>query len=530
MSYSQGLSGLNAASSQLSTIGNNVANANTVGFKGSTAQFNDAFAAALNGGGSNTQIGIGVQLGAVAQQFSQGNITATNSSLDLAINGGGFFLLSNAQGTTYSRTGQFQLNNSGNIVNSAGDKLLGYQITNGVASGSPTPLTVPTSVANAQATGSAAGSLGIVAGFNLNSSSLPPTTAFSPADPTTFNYSTPTTTFDSKGVAQNTTMYFVKSQVIDPVTLTTPTINIAGAQGNIVTTLGVTTVTLPNAIANPPLAVGSVIQGANFPAGTTVASLAGAGPTYTQFTTSANPTTAPVGATNYPLTIDVPNSWKVYTTVTDPTTQATIFPSPTPAAGAYTSNGTLTFSSGGLLPVFTPNALAPVVPPPGYGPSSATTAISFTPTGANLETIPFTFTAASQFGTANGINSITQDGYTAGQLSGFSVGTDGTITGKYSNGQSKALGQVALATFPSDSGLQQVGGNAWTQTSASGSPVVGKPGTGNNGILQTSATENSNVDLTNELVNMMTAQRFYQANAQTIKTQDSVMQTLINMR
>ena len=530
MSYSQGLSGLNAASSQLSTIGNNVANANTVGFKGSTAQFNDAFAAALNGGGSNTQIGIGVQLGAVAQQFSQGNITATNSSLDLAINGGGFFLLSNAQGTTYSRTGQFQLNNGGNVVNSAGDKLLGYQITNGVASGSPTPLTVPTSVANAQATGSAAGSLGIVAGFNLNSSSLPPTSAFSPADPTTFNYSTPTTTFDSKGVAQNTTMYFVKASAL---TAANATPSAAGAGIALNTpTPGIATVTLAASTINAAnLIVGAVIQGANFPAGTTVASLlpAGAGP-YTGFTTSANPSTTPVAATNYPLTIDVPNTWKVYTTVTDPTTQATIFPSPTPAAGAYVSNGTLTFSSGGLLPVFTPNALAPVVAAPAYGPSPATTSISFTPTGANLETIPFTFAAATQFGTSNGINSITQDGYTAGQLSGFSVGTDGTITGKYSNGQSKALGQVALATFPSNTGLQQVGGNAWTQTSASGSPVVGKPGTGNNGILQTSATENSNVDLTNELVNMMTAQRYYQANAQTIKTQDSVMQTLINMR
>jgi len=420
MSYSQGLSGLNAASSQLSTIGNNVANANTVGFKGSTAQFADAFAAAMNGGGSSTQIGIGVQLQAVAQSFSQGNITATSSSLDLAINGVGFFILNNPQGTSYSRNGQFQLNNSGQIVNAAGDKLQGYQITNGVPSGSPTNLTVPTAVANAQATGTSTttGVLpGISVSMNLNSTDAAPvTTPFNPLDPTSFNNSTSTTTYDSKGDAQTTTMYFVQTGVA--------------------------------------------------------------------------------------------NTWNVYTTVQVPATGAYLY-------NPGTSDGTLTFTTGGTL-----SSWAPTV----------ATGINFTPAGANAENIPYIFTGSTQFGTSFGVNSITQDGYTAGQLSGFSVGTDGTITGKYSNGQSKALGQVALATFPSDTGLQQIGNNAWTQTAASGSPVTGAPGTGNNGVLQTSATEDSNVDLTTELVNMMTAQRYYQANAETIKTQDSVMQTLINLR
>jgi len=420
MSYSQGLSGLNAASSQLSTIGNNVANANTVGFKGSTAQFADAFAAAMNGGGSSTQIGIGVQLQAVAQSFSQGNITATNSSLDLAINGGGFFILNNPQGTSYSRNGQFQLNSTGQIVNAAGDLLQGYQITNGIPSGSPTNLTVPTAVANAQATGTSTttGVLpGISVSMNLNSTDAVPTTAvFNPLDPTSFNNSTSTTTYDSKGDAQTTTMYFVQSGVA--------------------------------------------------------------------------------------------NTWNVYSTVQTPSTGAYLY-------NPGTSDGTLTFTTGGTL-----SSWAPTV----------ATGINFTPAGANAENIPYIFTGSTQFGTSFGVNSITQDGYTAGQLSGFSVGTDGTITGKYSNGQSKALGQVALATFPSDTGLQQIGNNAWTQTAASGSPVTGAPGSGNNGVLQTSATEDSNVDLTTELVNMMTAQRFYQANAETIKTQDSVMQTLINLR
>ena len=128
MSFTQGLSGLSASSKQLDVIGNNVANANTVGFKGSVAEFGDVFATALSGAGSSTQTGIGAQLLAVAQQFSKGNITSTNSALDVAINGAGFFMLNNQQGTSYSRNGQFELNKDGFIVNSAGDKLQGLSL------------------------------------------------------------------------------------------------------------------------------------------------------------------------------------------------------------------------------------------------------------------------------------------------------------------------------------------------------------------------------------------------------------------
>ncbi|MEJ1959621.1 MAG: flagellar hook-basal body complex protein [Nitrosomonadales bacterium] len=143
------------------------------------------------------------------------------------------------------------------------------------------------------------------------------------------------------------------------------------------------------------------------------------------------------------------------------------------------------------------------------GPDSDSTSIILNPTGAATETIPFSFATSTQFGTPFGVNSITQDGYTAGQLSGFTISTDGIISGNYSNGQTNPLGQVVLATFPNDQGLEPVGNNGWTQTAASGTPVTGAPGTGNNGTLQTSSTEDSNVDLTTELVDMMTAQRYY---------------------
>lgn len=528
MSFTQGLSGLNASSKDLDVIGNNVANAATVGFKGSKAQFGDVFAAALSGAGAS-QIGIGVKLQAVAQQFTQGNISTTNNTLDMAVNGAGFFILDNGHGVGYSRNGQFQLDKDGFIVSSAGHKLQGYAIdpTSGQSLGSPQALTIPTTVASAAATGaSLTGTKGIVAGMNLDSRSLPPPLVFNPTDPTTYNYSTPTTTYDSKGVAQTTTMYFVKQSASMALA--------AGAISNSAAPT-VSTVTVASTAA---LSVGQPLVGAGFPAGTTIASIVDA----THFTTTdaytgtltggAAPNTNTGAVT---LLADVANTWKVYTTVTNPTTGAPLFPLPTPAAGTWIHNGILTFDTNGRFNQaggFIPNPAAPaaIVPPAVAGPLNTTTNISFTPAGATTETIPFDFSTSTQFGAAFGVTKLTQDGFTSGQLIGFNIGPDGIILGRYSNGVSNPLGQVALATFPNMQGLQPLGSNEWAVSSVSGEPVVNAPGAGNNGVLQTSSTEDSSVDLTAELVNMITAQRNYQANAQTIKTMDAVMQTLINMR
>ena len=140
------------------------------------------------------------------------------------------------------------------------------------------------------------------------------------------------------------------------------------------------------------------------------------------------------------------------------------------------------------------------------------------------------FSGSSQYGAAFGVNSLAQDGYTSGQLSGFSTAADGTIQGRYSNGQTKNLGQIVLANFSDPQGLQPQGNNQWVETFTSGAPLVSTPGSGSLGVIQSAAVEDSNVDLTSELVNMITAQRVYQANAQTIKTQDQVLQTLVNLR
>ena len=155
----------------------------------------------------------------------------------------------------------------------------------------------------------------------------------------------------------------------------------------------------------------------------------------------------------------------------------------------------------------------------------------FPATGAApMLSVDLGFAGTTQYGAATSEKKSTQDGYTAGHLQRFSAGADGIILGQYSNGQSHALGQIVLANFANPNGLSPLGNNAWAETSVSGIPLVGTPNSGSLGVLQSSAVENSNVDLTAELVNMITAQRVYQANAQTIKTQDSVLQTLVNLR
>ena len=183
-------------------------------------------------------------------------------------------------------------------------------------------------------------------------------------------------------------------------------------------------------------------------------------------------------------------------------------------AGALSSmtfgpNGNLTAPAGGTI----------VLPAKNFG------------NGSSPVNITIDLTGTTQVGASNGISKLSQDGYTSGVLTSFSINPDGTITGKYSNEQSKLMGQVVLSSFANPNGLEPKGDNMYAETQASGSALTSTPGEGTKqGSLAAGALESSNVDLTSELVNLIVAQRNYQANAQTVKTQDQVMQTLMNIR
>ena len=419
MAFQQGLSGLDASASQLNTIGNNIANASTVGFKSSNTQFSDLIASAFSSA-SSAPVGIGTQISRVSQSFTQGNIQSTGNSLDMAINGQGFFRMNNNGNITFTRNGQFQLDKNGFLVNASGSQVTGYPATaNGtIVAATPTPIQIPT--ANLAPTPTSQGTVGV----NLDSSStVPATTPFNPTDPTTFNNSTSMTVYDSLGNSHIATLYFV---------------------------------------LNPP------------------------------------PATA---------------SWNTYLTV-DGTS--------VPGTGGTSSIGTLGFSSNGTL-------TNPAAAPP-LQTGQIAVSLPLTNGAATPQAITMSFGNSTQYGSPFGVNQLVQNGYTSGQLSGFTTSPTGIIQGNYSNGQSKNLGQIALANFANPQGLQSLGNNQWGESFSSGSALIGAPGSGNLGAIQSSAVEGSNVNLTSELVNMITAQRNYQANAQTIKTEDQITQTLINLR
>lgn len=174
-------------------------------------------------------------------------------------------------------------------------------------------------------------------------------------------------------------------------------------------------------------------------------------------------------------------------------------------------------------------SIDPVATVPAAG-APAVASVTVTSGAATPFDVKVDYTGTTQYGSPFSVNNLKQDGYTSGLLSGFNFGEDGVITGRYTNGQSTVLGQVVLASFNDVNGLRPLGNNLWANSAASGPALVSTPNSGSLGVLKSSATEDSNVDLTAQLVNMITAQRNYQANAQTIKTEDQVMQTLVNLR
>lgn len=221
------------------------------------------------------------------------------------------------------------------------------------------------------------------------------------------------------------------------------------------------------------------------------------------------------------------NQWDVYTALDGAAVPAL-------AAGVQSPSGRLTFGADGRLDPAQSGTLSAGVLSAG----DLTLPLPFpastlpVPPSASSTSAPVTlsFSGSTQFGSAFGVTSVSQDGYAPGQLTGFGIDAGGMVQARYSNGKTMPAAQIALADFRNEQGLASVGGNLWRATPASGQPAIGAPGSANLGVLQGGAVEEANIDLTQQLVDMITAQRAYQANAQTIKTQDQLTSTLVNLR
>lgn len=400
MSFSQGLSGLNAASQALDVVGNNIANSQTVGFKSGSIAFADVFA--------GSQVGMGVQVSGVNQSFTDGVLRAGTGSLDMGIQGNGFFRLQNEAGRVfYSRNGQFEKDANGYIINNQGMFLTGYQATGtpptiqpGAAVG---PIQIPTGQMPARASDS-----GTLNGNLPSGSDVVKNTTFDPTDST--SYSTAPTminAYDSLGNKHTINVYFAKT---------------ADNQWT--------------AYSKDITSPGNGYQ-----------------QTVLQFDTSGQLTTKPAK-----LNVQ---------------------------GAAYDGGEALNFD--------------------------------------------LDLTGMTQQASEFSMNPATTTGYAPGQMNGYSVGDNGQIIASYSNGQQQLLGQVVLSNFTNPGGLSSQGNNCWSETPESGQPVTGISGSGNLGTLYGNKLEASNVDLSQEMVNMIVYQRNYQSNSQTIKTQSELLQTLVNL-
>jgi flagellar hook protein FlgE len=516
MPFRLALSGLNAATTDLTVTANNIANVGTTGFKESRTEFAEMFAVSPQGVAS-TATGNGVRVSAVSQQFTQGNIDTTGSALDLAISGEGFFTLSDGGGLLYTRAGAFQTDREGYVITSANQRLQVYppSPTGGFNTGALADLRLLAG----ESAPNASSNLELM--LNLPADApLPVNMPFDPTDTRTYNRATSLTLYDSLGAAHTGTVYFQKTGsgqwntylFVDG----TAVGNTAAPQPGVGTgTIDATTLTFP---ANYSLNVNgqTVATGAADPAALVVdlqaavdAATVAAGGAPGEAVVSLNGSNQIVvtnsGTTQ--LNLGGPGAASVFGSL-----QAV---SPQVAAGAP-QPFQLTFDSLGQL----------VLPAAGQISFPAYTPV----TGAAPMNLTLDFSGATQYGSNFGVTSITQDGYTTGELIGMSIDSVGIAEARFTNGRSLVLGQVALANFTNPNGLQQLSGTNWAQTYSSGDPLRGQAGATGFGQIQSGSLEASNVDITAQLVNMITAQRNFQANAQMIQTADSITQTVINIR
>ena len=440
MSFNTALSGLQAATVDLSITSNNIANVATTGFKESRAEFGDLFQLSPFGN-TPTSVGSGVELLSVSQNFDQGNIEFTNASLDLAVSGQGFFItnsLLSGSDISYTRAGQFRVDNAGYITNSAGKYLQAFPVdANGNVTSTSLNTTVP--ILLPSTTGAPQATTEVEVGVNLDATA----TALDPAlfDPTasnTYSHSTSTTVFDSLGSSHVMSYYFVH--------------DVPGSATN---------------AANDPnqWIMFTYLDGAevDITGGTTIAHLNGGAPV------------------NQDAAI-------------------------------------LNFNTDGTYASSTPATMT-------------NTAIALTNGAAPLTiTHDLGNNPMSQYAAAFTVGTLSPDGFATGRLTGLDISEDGLARANFSNGISTPLGQIALADFQNVQGLNPIGESAWTETIDSGPVITGAAGTGRFGLLQSGALEISNVDLTQQLVNLITAQRNFQANARSIETSNAITDTIIQIR
>jgi flagellar hook protein FlgE len=486
-----GISGLSTLGNAMQIIGDNIANVNTVGFKSSRVTFQDVLSQTVATTSGSAQVGRGSSLADISSTFSQGSFESTDSATDLAIGGEGFFVVrdpNNANNEFYTRAGEFRFDKDGNFVNPAGYIVRGWALdpSTGEDYGSLTDITLSSFTSSPSETQK------MTVITNLNSDATSNTdyletawdgTQSTPIASTAYEYQTTVKVYDSLGSTHDVTVYYDRG----PST---------GEWEYIVTCNPDEDARLGAVVSGVPT------KGAGLLARGTIDFVAGSGtisgmsmerfdPNHPDSTGTGTDGSAADGAATWDSVID-PDSWQ------------TLEPA----------------DSNGYLP-FQPEFIT------GGNAMSVELNIGARWDGTNW--VPDSL-ASSQFSSASTTVFQSADGYGAGDLQSVSVDTDGVITGQYSNGQVLPLYRVALAKFQNNDGLFKVGGNLWRETRLSGDPITGAPGSNGTGNISANSLEQSNVDIANEFVKMITTQRGFQANSKIITVTDQMLSDLINIK
>ena len=582
MGFSTALSGLKSASTTLSVTGNNIANSQTVGFKQSRAQFGEVMA----GAGA----GIGSRVTSVAQQFTQGNIEGTANSLDLAIAGKGFFAMGDLvdpvipdkplEATSFTRNGAFHINKSGNVVDDNGRYLLAYKpVGMTVAEGFNVGVKLPVRIGTDQGPPSATTKVNM--SLNLNSASPSAVTPFAfttpgthpyVPDPKTYTSTTSVTTYDVMGNAHIVSTYFCRTSVpnewnmytfIDgrsiqpgtqadkfsvPPTVATgtqvmpdgiitdaPTKVYFDANGNL--TKLTATPQITDLLKSSAWLATTASNTKKDTVVTLTAKVADAQKAFDMYTKQLAEAQAKVPALENIIndaTNTLAQSQVALQAATDTLTAAQV-DADTAKAAADAATQAYNDAVAQDLAAQKENAAATT---PGQALKGNAVIVDFggidlTAIDPNLVATPMTITidlgGTTQHSSPFMVNDLKQDGLPVGSLSAVDVDKDGVITAKYSNGYSKPIGKVALANFANPLALEKLNGTAWGNSSDAGAPVYGQAGDNNFGAIRSSSLENSNVDLSEELVKLIVAQQAYQANSQAISIQKTLTESVLRI-
>jgi len=510
------LTGLNADSTALNTIANNLANMNTTGYKSQSVNFSDLFYQQVGEAGSGDPIerGSGTQVCSIETDFSDGSPNSTGVDTNVAMQGNGFFVVSNGGNTLLTRDGDFSLDSSGNLITAGGLSVMGFPAVNGQVNtnGSLAPVHIPvgeveppnaTTTFTMNATLNSAANVGdslpgTVQVYDSLGNAYQATVTYTKTATNTWSYDvtlpdTLAANSTSAGTTNTITYNFGSSggtmATVDPST----NLTITGPNSGGIST----TINAPTVAAGEPLSTyATALQSALTASGIT-----------------ATVTTTPAGQ----LSISGTNI----------TTSGSVIQDPIASGSA---SGSLTFDSNGNL----------------VSPSTDVTGITFSGLSDGASNMDMTWNLFGAGGAAtlsqvdqsttssstpvNGtVSSTTQDGFASGSYSGFTIGSDGTVTATFNNGQKLNVGQLALGNVINLQGLDAAGNGDYATTLASGTATIGASGTSGLGTMQGGALEASNVNISAEFSDLIIAQRAFEANSKAVTTFDTITQETINM-